>query len=359
MKRFEPQVVWIDRDELDTPIARAVRGRFRGPIELFSGSAPIGRRSVQDGKRMLVLQRHRGGFLRHCPAGTAGLVCCNYLVVNLASNCPMDCSYCFLQDYLADAPALTAYTNVGEALAEIDAVLRAHPERRFRIGTGELSDSLALDPLTDLSAHLVPFFAARPNALLELKTKTDCVDALLDLDPCERVVVSWSVNAPTVTAADELGTATLAERLAAARLVQARGYLLGFHLDPLVELDGWEHEYASLVEAIAAAVDADRVAWFSLGSLRVSPPLAQAMAGRAAVGPVAAAEMVPGADGKARVWRGLRLRMYRTIVERLREAFPRAPLYLCMETADVWDQVMGEVPSDRGLGMRLAAGRAW
>jgi spore photoproduct lyase len=53
---------------------------------------------------MLVLQRHRGGFLRHCPAGTAGLVCCNYLVVNLASNCPMDCSYCFLQDYLADAP---------------------------------------------------------------------------------------------------------------------------------------------------------------------------------------------------------------------------------------------------------------
>ena len=151
-ERFTPDAVWIERSERDSALARAVLGRHPGPVELFDGRPPIQPTSVRDGKRGLVLQRHRGTFLRHCPAGTSGLVCCNYLVVNLASNCPMDCSYCFLQDYLADAPALTAYTNVADALAEIDAVLRAHPERSFRIGTGELSDSLALDPLTDLSA---------------------------------------------------------------------------------------------------------------------------------------------------------------------------------------------------------------
>jgi len=39
-------------------------------------------------------------------AGTPGLVCCNYLVVSLISNCPMDCSYCFLQEYLANNPTL-------------------------------------------------------------------------------------------------------------------------------------------------------------------------------------------------------------------------------------------------------------
>lgn len=359
MTRFAPQAVWIERSEIDSPIARAVQARWAGPIELFSGTPPRPARSVREGKRVLVLQRHRGTFLRHCPAGTAGLVCCNYLVVNLARNCPMDCSYCFLQDYLAGTPALTAYTNVDEALAEIDTVLRAHPERRFRIGTGELSDSLALDPLTDLSALVVPFFAAHDNALLELKTKTDCVEALLALDPRDRVVVSWSVNAASVTARDEPGTATLAERLAAARRVQAHGYLVGFHLDPLVELDGWDAEYAALVDALAAAVDPARVAWLSLGSLRVSPALAQAMARRPDAGPAAAAELVPGADGKARVWRGLRLRMYRTVLERLQQAFPEVPRYLCMENADVWDRVMGEVPSDRGLGIRLAAGSTW
>ncbi len=359
MNRFRPAAVLIEDSERESRLARTVERRFSGPVQYFSDAAPIAPGSVRDGKRVLVVQRHRGGFLRHCPAGTAGLVCCNYLVVNLASNCPMDCSYCFLQEYLADAPVLTAYSNIDDALAEIDTVLRAHPERRFRIGTGELSDSLALDPLTELCGQLVPFFASRPNAVLELKTKTDCVETLLHLDPRENVVVSWSVNAATVTAADEPGTASFAERLAAARRVQACGYRVGFHFDPLVEFEGWEREYAAVVDAISAAIDRRRVAWLSLGSLRVSPGLAQAIGARAPFGPVAAAELVPGPDRKARVWRGLRLRMYRAISERLRTAFPEVPLYLCMETADVWDRVMGQVPSDRGLGLRLAAGSTW
>lgn len=359
MRPFVPDAVWIERGEGDTPIARTVRSHFTGPVAVFDGRAPVQVGSVRDGKHTLVLQRHRGDFLRHCPAGTAGLVCCNYLVVNLASNCPMDCSYCFLQDYLADTPALTAYTNVGDALAEIDTLLRAHPERSFRIGTGELSDSLALDPLTGLSQQLVPFFASRRNAVLELKTKTDCVDALLSLDPGGRVVVSWSVNAAAVVARDELGTATLTERMAAARRVQQGGYRVGFHFDPLVEFDGWEAGYAAAVDAIAAAVDPAAIAWISLGSLRLSPALSQAVRRRAEPGYVLGAELVAGADGKARVWRGLRLRMYRVIAARLRAALGEVPLYLCMEPPAVWERVMGEVPGDRALGLRLAAGAAW
>jgi spore photoproduct lyase len=359
VSRFVPDAVWIERSELDTPVARALRARYAGPLTPFDGHPPVRPASVRDGKRVLVLQRHRGAFLRHCPAGTAGLVCCNYLVVNLASNCPMDCSYCFLQDYLADAPALTAYTNVADALAEVGAVLAAHPDRQFRIGTGELSDSLALDPLTDLSRQLVPFFAARRNAVLELKTKTDCVDGLLDLDPGGRVVVSWSVNAAAVVERDEPGTATLAARLAAARRVQQGGYRVGFHFDPLIEHEGWEAGYAASIEAIAAALNPTAIAWVSLGGLRLSPGLAQAVWQRPQPGHTLGAELVAGADGKARIWRGLRLRMYRTLIARLRAALGDVPLYLCMEPAGVWERVMGDVPTDRALGLRLAAGVAW
>ena len=359
MKRFVPDAVWIERDALGSGVAQTVRRRFPGPIECFDAGQPLPPASLQDGKRTLVLRRHRGAFLRHCPAGTAGLVCCNYLVVNLASNCPMDCSYCFLQDYLADTPTLTAYTNVDAALGEVDAILRAHPDRRFRIGTGELSDSLALDPLTELSRQLVPFFAARRNALLELKTKTNCIDTLLALDPGGQVVVSWSVNAAAVVESDESGTATLPERPAAARRVQSGGYRVGFHFDPLVEFDGWEAGYAAAVEAIAAAVDPAGIAWISLGSLRLSPGLLQAVRRRPRPSRALAGELVMGADGKARVWRGLRLRMYRFMVARLRAALGAVPVYLCMEPPGVWERVMDEVPSDRALGLRLAAGATW
>jgi len=357
---FAPEAVWIERGEVGTPLAQAVIARLGADaVRLFDppdGPRPVG---VRAGKRVLVLRRHGGAFLRQCPAGTAGLVCCSYLTLNLASNCPMDCAYCFLQDYLADAPALTAYTNVGEALAEVAAVLDAHPARPFRIGTGEIADSLALDPLTALSRQLVPFFAARPNATLELKTKTECVDELLALEPNGRVVVSWSLNAAAVIRRDEPGTATLAERLGAARRVAEAGYRIGAHFDPLVEFDGWERGYAEAVDALAAAVDRRHIAWVSLGSLRLTPALAQAVRRRETPAGVLAAELVAGPDGKARVWRGLRLRMYRALVTRLRAAFGDVPLYLCMEPAPVWRQVMDEVPSDRALGLRLAAGASW
>jgi spore photoproduct lyase len=355
-----PDEIWIERSELETPIARTVLGRASGrPVHIVDDPRAAETNDVAAGKRRLVLQRHRGTFLQACPAGTSGLVCCSYLVANFASNCPFDCSYCFLQEYLANNPAVKAFTNVGDALEEIDAILRAHTGRSFRIGTGELADSLALDPLTGLSSHLVRFFAERPNALLELKTKSDCVGELLKVDPKGRVVVAWSVNPPEVIESDEPGTASLDARLAAARRVQGAGYRLGFHFDPLVEIEDWEAGYRRTVEAIFSAVDAARVAWVSLGSLRLTPRLASIMRARREPPRVLGAELVPGPDGKARVWRGLRLRMYREMVGQLRARFPQVPVYLCMESPGVWQQAMQEVPTPRHLGARLAAPATW
>jgi len=320
------------------------------------------RADFDEAKRSLVLRRHRGGFLQHCPAGTSGLVCCNYLVVNFASNCPYDCSYCFLQDYLASNPHLTAFTNVGDGLAEIDRALSAHPDKQFRVGTGELADSLALDPVTSLSRELVPFFASRRNALLELKTKSDCIDDLLEMDPRGRVVVSWSVSPQAIADSEEYGAASLDARFAAARRVSDAGYQVGFHLDPIVEHEGWRCHYDVMFEQLFDSVAADKIAWFSLGALRMTPALRrkvrQRPRERPGVHPLGA-EMVDCSDGKLRVWRGLRVRMYQAFVERIGAGAPAATVYLCMEPPAVWQRAMREIPSDRQLGMRLAAGARW
>ena len=365
---FSPKEIWIERGEEDSPVARTVVSRFP---EIPRRSFDRDRSSPADGiprvdfsaaKQSLVLQRQRGGFLEHCPAGTPGMVCCNYLVVNFASNCPFDCSYCFLQDYLATNNRLTAFTNVEEGLAEIDRALSSHPQRQFRIGTGELADSLALDPVTGLSRQLVPFFAERDNAVLELKTKSDDIGELLDLDPRGRVVVGWSINPENIVGTEEHGTASLEARLDAARRVAVAGYGVGFHFDPIVEHEGWRESYGKLIEQIFDAVEIDRLSWFSLGALRMTPSLRRAVRSRPATAPaqhVLGAELVPGGDGKLRLWRGLRVQMYRFILERLRASAPETPIYLCMEPPSVWQRAMKEVPSDRQLGIRLAAGGQW
>ncbi len=366
--RWRPEVLVLERGCEDTPVARRARAALPGvPVEVIADARTDPRRREAEadpfgaGKRRLLLHRERGRFLAACQAGTPGLVCCNYLTLNLVSNCPYDCSYCFLQDYLANNPTLKAVTNVDAALAEVAAVCDAHPERRLRIGTGEIADSLALEPVLGHARELVAFAASRPNVVLELKTKSDCVEDLLTLEPNDRVVVSWSLTPPAIADREEAGTAPFAARLAAAARCQAAGYRVGFHFDPLVDYDGCEEDYRSAVAAVARSVDLRRVAWLSLGSLRATPRLRAIVRERHPGARVLLGEQVPSRDGKWRVFQARRVALYRRVAGWLREAAAgaavSAPVYLCMEPPEVWERVFGGPPPDaRALGAVLAGG---
>lgn len=351
---WRPDVVLVERGLERSRILSNARAHYPdAPVRVFDPPPPIATKEFSAAKRELVIQRHRGSFLHHCPAGTTGLVCCNYLVVNLGANCPFDCSYCFLQEYLAHSPGLRLFANVEDALEEIDQILHRHPKRRFRIGTGELIDSLALDHLTEHTQTLVPFFAARENAVLEFKTKSAAIDGLLALQASDNVVVAWSVNAARIIRDEEPGTASLRERIAAARRLQDAGYRVAFHFDPLVALEDWQNAYKEVVEALAASLDPRRIAWISLGHLRISPGLRAAMQRRERGARLLATEMVPGPDGKERAWRGVRLQMYRTMLKWLEDWNKEIPRYICMEPAGVWERTFGEVPTDQQVAARL------
>jgi len=361
MRRFTPTEVVVEAGSEQSPIYRNLKRAFpQVPFTLVDDVREVPRSSsVPDdlfgaGKEKLYLARHRGEFLKKCP-GSDGQVCCNYFVINFASNCPMDCSYCYLQDYLAENPALKVFSNIDDLIREADDLLTRHRKFFFRIGTGEITDSLALDPYIGFCAEVVPFFAEQPNMLLELKTKSDCVDGLLKLNPKERVVVSWSMNPQRVIDQDEKHTASFEERLAAARRCQAAGYKLGFHFDPIVEYAGWEADYRDMVGKIFAEVDYRRISWISLGVLRNTPGLKRTMRVRFPETRLLSGEQILCPDGKMRYFQPLRVAMYRMMLGWIRAASPTVFVYLCMESKEVWQQVFGFAPScEKELGAQMA-----
>ncbi|HEX9880300.1 MAG TPA: radical SAM protein [Candidatus Binatia bacterium] len=308
------------------------------------------------GKRYLLLTRHQGDFIKKCP-GSEGSVCCNYFVINFASNCPMECSYCYLQDYPAHNTALKIFSNVEDLLGEARSLFARQRGFFFRVGTGEITDSLALDPFIGFSEQIVPFFAEQPNALLELKTKSRCVDRLVALDPKDRVVASWSMNPQAVIDADEHGTASFEERIEAARRCQEAGYRLGFHFDPMVEYANWEEDYRGMVEKLFSVLDPRRMAWISLGVLRTTPNLKRIMRGRFPASRLISGEQVLAPDGKLRYFHPLRVSMYRKMLRWIRQGSPTVFVYLCMESKEVWEQVFGFSPScEMEIGRRMTAG---
>lgn len=359
MQDYRPEEIIVEAGSEDSPIFRNLRRALPNVPFTFvkypqSAAAPFTTADpLGDGKRRLYLTRHKGDFLKKCP-GSDGQVCCNYFVINFASNCPMECSYCYLQEYLAHNPALKVFSNVNDLIAEADQLLSKHRRFFFRIGTGEITDSLALDTYIGFSAEVVPFFAEQPNVLLELKTKSDRVEGLLGLEPKGRVVVSWSMNPQRVIDADEHLTATFEERLSAARRCQEAGYKLGFHFDPMVEYPGWEEDYQTMVERIFAVVDHRRVAWLSMGVLRNTPGLKRIMRERFPSTRILSGEQVFCPDGKMRYFQPLRVSMYRKMLGWIRAGSPTVFVYLCMESKEVWQQVFGFAPScEKELGKAI------
>src|SRR5499427_3553846 len=286
MQPFQPEEVIVEPGSESSPIYRNLKAALpqvpfivMDEVALEHSHVDFSARDFGSAKKKLLLTRHKGEFLKKCP-GSDGQVCCNYFVINFASNCSMDCSYCYLQEYLADNAALKVFSNVDDLLKEAEELLNKHRRFFFRIGTGEITDSLALDPYIGFAREVVPFFAEQSNALLELKTKSDCVEGLLVLDPKDRIVVSWSMNPQLVIDRDEHGTASLSERLLAARRCQNAGYRLGFHFDPIVEYPNWESDYEDMLDQTFSSVDWRRIAWLSMGVLRDTPSLKRIIRGR-------------------------------------------------------------------------------
>ena len=295
-------------------------------------------------KNTLILVRYPGRFLKNCQ-GSGAEMCCNYFVASYAWNCHFECTYCVLRSYLSNE-ALVVCTNIDDMLSQIKDTLDRSPAQRYRIGTGELADSLALDHLTGYSRRLVTLFAATPNGILELKTKSSQIANLEGVDHRGHTVVSWSVNSKRISRTEEHGAATLEERLAAAAQCRKWGYKLGFHFDPLIHYEGWEDDYRESVKEIFRAVDPGAVAWISLGALRFPPHLRELVRRRFPKSRVPRGEFVPGHHGKMRYFRPIREEMYRKMYAWIREQAPGVFVYLCMENRLVWERSIGQVPGD-------------
>lgn len=358
MKRYFPTRVIIEQDAADLPLTRVMLKRLEGvPRELAASLKPylaeLSGNRRQEARDTLLVCKNRGRFFEPCP-GTQRYLCCGYSILNFAANCPLNCTYCILQSYLNN-PFMVVYANAEEMLKELDDALDHLPERFFRVGTGEYTDSLVLDHLTSLSTLLVPHFAGRKNAMLELKTKTDSIGNLQGLDHGGRTAVSWSLNAEPVVRSEEPSACPLDARLQAAGLCSKWGYAVGFHFDPLIYYPGWEGDYRKVVERIFQSVDPACICWISLGCFRYMPALKPVVMERYPSSAIFCQEFIRGLDGKMRYFKPIRIEMYAKMARWIRDCCPDVAVYLCMESREVWEKSIGFAPdSARDLNNRLA-----
>ena len=348
--RFVPRKIFIDEECRNMPLTkRILKNLSQVPTETVSNpqrfleERRISRDAVQQGKKDLFITSQKGEFIKPCPC-TPQYIGCNYFIINLDLNCPLDCTYCILQHYLYD-PLLIVHANREDLWKQLDAFINKNKGRALRIGTGELGDSLVLDHITENSKDLISYFRGKGPVLFELKTKTVNIQNILETEPASNIVISWSLNSPRIARSEEKNAPPVEERIDAARRVADKGFFVGFHFDPLIRYPGCEVEYESLIARLLNRISPGKIAWISLGSLRFPPSLKPIIQERFPRTKIIYEEMVKGLDGKLRYFRPSRLDLYKRIIRCLKEnGGEKVPLYLCMESNTIWREALGWVP---------------
>ena len=296
----------------------------------------------KEGKRTLVLAEHKSAVRHSTEEGNS---CPNYWHFSPYGFCPYDCAYCYLAGTqgVRFSPTVKVFLNLPEILAEVDHVARRLDEpTAFYLG--KLQDGLALDPLTGYSRQIIPFFAAHPTARLTMLTKSADVGNLLDLDHQGHSILSWTVNPGAIIEAFEKNTPPVEDRITAMETVAEAGYPVRAVVMPIIPIPGWEAIYGEFIMDLLSRVRLRRITLGSICSYPQAMRLTEQKLGRDnSISAQLDQRRMP--DGRARFPQGLREKVYRHLLQVIREGNTDVEIGLCLEEPSMFDSL------DMGVSM--------
>ena len=321
----------IDRRALGDPVTVEIRRSLSGVEETVTDDV-----SSQAGRSALVLKFHEGRFVKDFPV-TPGAPPCGEKYIAALQGCLYDCSYCYLRSYLSHS-AVTLLVNSGKMECDIREALDTGT---VRLTTGELSDSLAIDHITGLTSSILPLLAGT-SAVIEARTKSANVDHLPGVNgndmelAAKHLLVTWTLSPPGTAASEEVLAASLDERLAAISKVRSAGIGFALRLDPIIPHYWDPASYRGLIERVKhEAGDAPRR--IELGVLRFPPGLMERVRQNSPYSPILRGEYVRDREGKMRLYRPARVRIYREAAAMIGEIFPGTAIELSQEDRTVWE----------------------
>ena len=267
------------------------------------------------------------------PTRSTDVVCPHFVELKWAYGCPFDCSWCYLKGTFRFHPTKTK--PVIKDLKKVELHTRAFLEGVETPGilnTGEIADSLMGEGLsTPFSRLIIPMFEEQNRHKVLFVTKSDNIKHLLDINPHNQAIISFSLNADEVAKRWENSAPSVSRRIEAGRKLSNVGYEVRLRIDPLVPVPDWEKHYIKLVEQIFSSFAPSRI---TLGSLRGLQSTINGSTDKSWL-----EYLKEKSNWGKKVEFNTRYEMYNTIIRFLEETYNYSDIALCKETVAMWESL--------------------
>lgn len=318
------------KDEVLEMVRNGISLLRKGPVD-YSSFTP----EYPSRKKTIEIAEHEVVFGKcPCPVDGEKTRCCKLTTLDVIMQCAFSCSYCAVRSFYDDEKIIIPKDLEAKLLA-----MSFDENKYWHIGTGQASDSLMLgDDYSTLSA-LSAFARKHPDVVIEHKSKSERKDIFDRVWP-RNMLFTWSLNASVIIEKEEHLTATLDERISAARKARDKGALIGFHIHPMVYFKGWEDGYREVVGKITSAFAPDEITVISAGTLVFTKEVIKTMRIEGKMTRTSQMELTKSA-GKYTYPLEVRKRMYDTLFAYFPEEYKeKAFTYLCLEDPSLWPSAL-------------------
>lgn len=302
-------------------------------VDEIPQSGEMGKKKLKEERGILVLLDRKSPFIEKFQHSKG--LCYPFYKLTAHNSCNFWCEYCYLYMTFYMRPQSLHYVNYSRMFREIDEFSNSKVSRKFQVlNLGELGDPLATDDITEFSRVIIPYVADKKNVKIIFLTKSTNVDNLLDLQHKNRTILSWSVNCDLITEKLEHRVHKAMDRIRSAAKAQNAGYEIRLRIDPLFWFDGWEGQYAKLVDNIASYVNPTLI---TLGAYRPTQGLVNHIKTRFPRSNLIMLEEKLVMDaGKKRFPDDKRAKMYRYLSGLIKEKMNDVRVALCKEPKRIW-----------------------
>jgi len=264
------------------------------------------------------------------PTKQTNVICPHFVELKWAYGCPFDCAWCYLKGTFRFRP-----TGTRPVIKDYEKI-ESHTRRFLSevttpeiLNTGEIADSLMWEGSNKaFSKFIIPMFEEQDRHKVLFVTKSDNINNLLEINPHNQVIASFSLNADNVAQRWERGAPAVHRRIEAGRKLSQAGYEVRIRIDPIVPVLDWKTHYTNLVDQIFTNFVPARI---TLGSLR---GLQSTING--ATDKSWQEYLNENSNWGKKVEFDTRYEIYSTIIGSLKQRYNYNEIALCKETLAMW-----------------------
>jgi spore photoproduct lyase len=267
------------------------------------------------------------------PIKSTDVVCPHFLELKWANGCPFNCAWCYLQGTfrLLKRKKKPFVKDIHKTIKHLLIFFENVNNKVYILNSGELSDSLlSEDTECPFSKWVIPLFEKFKKHKLLFVTKSTHIDNLLNIDPHDYVIISFSLNAKSVAEKWENAPRPI-DRIKAASELQNKNYPIRLRIDPIIPVSNWRNCYCNLIDDIFNNLEPERI---TLGSLRGLQSTINQSKDKSWI-----KYLTEQSNWGKKISLNKRFELFSFIKRYLEDEYNFHQIALCKETIDMWEKL--------------------